>query len=452
MAGARPYTASLVEGRDPGCVSNRRFTQWLVILTLVGIAIRLLFAVVTSSLDIGGDSLEFQEIASNLVAGNGYTHDFLNQGAQATAQHPPLFPLLVAALRELGMASLAWQRAALAVITSLSIPLMGLLGRQIRNARVGLFAAGIAAVDPLWVQPSGVLMSESTYLVIVPLVLLLATRCVRAPSRVRMFALGIAIGLATLNRSEAFGLLVILGVPTILFAYRHWRDRLVASVVVIAAVAISLGPWLVRNQQQLGVATLSTNTGNTVIGAYCEETFKPGQYYGAYFVGCAYGGTGAVLSTPPPDGQARWGFATMDARLVQEARGFASDHASQLPAIMTVRVLRLWGFWDPGYQFRFDVREGRNAGFQRVGWIMHYLLLALGAVGARELWRRDRRMLLVLGAPLLLVTATAALLYGSTRLRALGEPSLAVLAAVGVSFVQAKRQSVRGRGRHAARR
>jgi len=59
--------------------------------------------------------------------------------------------------------------------------------------------------------------------------------------------------------------------------------------------------------------------------------------------------------------------------------------------------------------------------------------LLLAVVGVVALWRRRARdALWVLLVPVIIVTLNTAITYGQTRFRAVAEPSLAVLAAVGV--------------------
>ena len=102
---------------------------------------------------------------------------------------------------------------------------MGFLGRRLMSPATGLLAAGIAAFSPVWVQPSGKVLSESVYLVVIPLVLLAALRCVERPSLLRFAAVGLMIGIAALTRSEATSLILLLGIPLMLFTTRPWRER-----------------------------------------------------------------------------------------------------------------------------------------------------------------------------------------------------------------------------------
>jgi hypothetical protein len=113
---------------------------------------------------------------------------------------------------------------------------------------VGIVTAVIAALDPLWLQPVGALMSESMYLVIIPLMLLLALRCLEHPSIGKFAILGVVIAFAVLIRSEAIDFVVLLGLPLMLFASVPWKPRGLFRLAFAAGIALLLGPWLIRNE------------------------------------------------------------------------------------------------------------------------------------------------------------------------------------------------------------
>ncbi len=89
----------------------------------------------------------------------------------------------------------------------------GLLGRSLGGQRIGLVAASLAAVYPLLIVPDGALLSETLYGAALILVLAAALVPIRRPSQRSAAGLGSAVGLATLVRSEAIGLVALLAVP-----------------------------------------------------------------------------------------------------------------------------------------------------------------------------------------------------------------------------------------------
>ena len=93
---------------------------------------------------------------------------------------------------------------------------------------------GAGRLEPAWFQSPGVLMSESLYLVAVPGVLALAFWCIDRPSFVSFGALGVVVAAAVLTRSDAIGLIVLLGIPTVLLATKEWVRRGVLAMALVA--------------------------------------------------------------------------------------------------------------------------------------------------------------------------------------------------------------------------
>ena len=81
----------------------------------------------------------------------------------------------------------------------------------------------------------------------------------------------------------------------------------------------------------------------------------------------------------------------------------------------------------------FNKGEGRESWVTRLGLLVYYPTLIVAIAGAVVMWRRRaRRALWVLLVPAIALTVGVAVTYGQTRFRAAAEPSLAILAAVGV--------------------
>ena len=231
-AGRRgPLSVSPLEGAlhdEQG--TEERATPWfaptLAVLVLLGVGLRIAFAVAwENGTTLVGDPRYFEQAAASLSHGNGYAVAFLGKGQPApTALHPPVFPGILAILDFARLQSAEAHRIVLAFISAVSVVLMGLLGRRLMSPGAGLVAAAFAAFSPLWVQWGGRLLSESLYLVVIPLLLLVALESVDRPSW-RMFGLvGLVIGVAALTRSEATAFVVVLGVPLVLLGSRELEE------------------------------------------------------------------------------------------------------------------------------------------------------------------------------------------------------------------------------------
>jgi hypothetical protein len=281
---------------------------------------------------------------------------------------------------------------------------------------VGLIAAALAAVYPaLWMLDAS-LRSESLYLPLIALVLLLAYDVTGVR---RAALLGGAIGLAALTRSEAL-LLVPLLLP--------WRRPKLAAAVVVACFVV-IAPWLARNWITFDQPTaISTNEGGLLAGANC---------HGAYYTGLI--GTWACF----PHNDPAWGTneAVISGHLRRQALSYASDHAARVPAVVAVRVLRVWDVWKPRSSAVFEASiADRHVDAQRAAMVSLYLLAPF-AIGGAFVLRRRREPLRVLMVPIVFVTLVAALSYGSTRFRVAAEPAIVVLASVGISAAWAWRRA-----------
>src|SRR5262249_33961714 len=142
-----------------------------------------------------------------------------------------------------------------------------------------LIAAGLAAIYPMMWLPDAALMSETTSMLLVTAALLVTYR---PPSLKRTAALGALIGLAALARKKLLPLLVL-----------PLTDRRPA-VIGVAACALVLAPWTIRNAVTFHAPMLiSDNASGVFVGANCEPTYY-GELIGGWVFSC-YG------KAPPGD-------------------------------------------------------------------------------------------------------------------------------------------------------
>lgn len=394
------------------------FRARLALLTLLGLAVRLVAARVNRDWPVIGDALTYHLEAGYLAGGEGFRRAFEDL---PTAEHPPAHIVVLALADLLGIDGTANQKAYMGVVGTVTVALTGLLGRRVAGPRAGLVAAGLAAVYPMLFLPDAALMSETTSTLLVVVVALAAfgladRRSIRAAA-----LLGACIALAALARGEALGLLVLLAAPL------AWRagagDRRRAAVLgatCVAAFAVVLAPWSVRNLTTFERPVLLSTNGDAVwVGANCPRTYF-GELTGAWVFSCF--GTKA-----PPGDEA-------EQAVVYRERGltYAREHADRIPAVVLARLGRLLDVyrpWDQGVFFA--ATEGRKPTLQRLGLIAYWGLLPFAVAGLVVLRRRGRiDAVLVLLAPIALVVLVGAVVYGSTRFRTAAEPMIVVAAAV----------------------
>jgi 4-amino-4-deoxy-L-arabinose transferase-like glycosyltransferase len=409
-----------------------RFATALVLIAAAGLALRLVYAlVVMHGVEVGGDGLEFHLLANQLASGDGYVQPLIvSPGHVATADKPPLYPLLLAGPSLLGWRSLVAHRVLACLMGAALVAAVGLLGRRVAGPRVGLIAASLAALYPLLVVLDGSLRSESLYAPLIAFALIAAYRLVDRPSAGRAAVLGALVGAMALTRSEGLVLGAVLLPLVVPRVPKGMRVRVVAVTAAVAALV--LAPWVIRNWSEFGRPLLSTNAGSLVYGANCHQA-----YYSRLI------GTWPCyprLTVAPGRNE-----ADVAAMLRRRGTRYARDHAGRVPAVVGVRLLRSFDLWAPRSATKLEAQIGdRDLGVYRAGVLAYYLLLPLAIAGAVQL-RRARKPLGVLLAPLALVVGVTVLGYGSPRFRVPAEIPLVVLASVAIAAVAARRSGQRPR-------
>src|SRR5690349_1847176 len=183
------------------------FELRLAAIAVGALAIRIVAAVVTNDHLVQGDAMTFHQVAQHLADGQGFHQPF---ASAATAEHPPGWEVVLAAADKLGVNGYFGHRVIGGLIGTLTVVLIGLLGRAVAGARTGLIAAGIAAVYPMLWGADVSLMSETLYGALIVGSLLAALWYRHEPGWRRAALLGALIGLAALTRGEALLLLILL--------------------------------------------------------------------------------------------------------------------------------------------------------------------------------------------------------------------------------------------------
>ena len=370
-------------------------------LFLCALAVRLLYvlAIAPEPVGVGGDA-SFYHSAANLIAqGHFYERRILGHTVQ-TALHPPLFSLVLAVIALLGGVHELPQRMVGVVIGAVNVVLIWRLAGRLAGPRAALVAGAVAVVYPPLVTADGSLQSEPLY------VLLLLVTLLLAHDRRSPLALGAVIGLATLARTEALLLLVLIGVPAVWGGVEARPARLAG---LVSACALVLAPWVVRNQIEFGKLTLAGNYDTVIAAANCPDTYH-GSDLGWWSVDCLR------------RAQTRSQFFTGDASTSAGLR-YARSHPARAVLVAAVRVLRTFSLWQP---LRIGNHEPRREWLDAVGLAMLYPLMLLAAFA---FWRRrgppGSRWLLA--APMVDAVIASATGWGNARFRIAADVSLVVL-------------------------
>ena len=431
-------------GRGGSKAMSRFGFQLGLIVVVAAIARVLVVVLVDPQVPRLGDASAYHLLANHLADGRGYIRpfDFTKFNLVVpTAEYPPLHPFVVSVFARLGARSVEAQRLGLTVIGSSTVALIGLVGRQIAGARVGIVAAALAAVSPMMFLPEATLMSEAIFVFLVTLALLLAG-LIRTTPRLRTFALlGFVLGLAVLTRPEAAVLTLLLVVPLAAAAIGvSVRRRLALGVVAFALVGVVVVPWAVRNQTTFhSFVAVSNNLGTALAGANCELTYH----------GAALGSWRSTFGSDDASrGQCFTGFngsqphfneATAAAAARKQGLEFARDHLGDLPKVAATRLLRSAGLFRPDQQIKLEALEGRPIAWERAGTYLDWILYPFAILGLFLLLRR-RVGAWPLVAAVVSVLVSTLVTYGNQRFRIGAEPTILIGAAAGIIALTSRKR------------
>ena len=399
----------------------RTFAGRLAAVAVVGLVLRAAYLYGLARNVVGiGDWWFYHWQAGLIATGHGFTDPWLLLASHhyaPTAMHPPLYPLLLSGLYLLGAHSTLDQRSLGLALGTITLVLVGLLGRRVGGPRLGLLAALLYAVYPVMIAVDGDLMSESLYSPLIAGMLLMGFAVIDRPTLRRAAALGAVIGLAALTRTEALLFLPFLVVPVAWRARPDWGGRGRLAAVALLASIVVITPWLIRDEVAFGrFVLISTNNQTVIAGANCAKTYS-GVNMGGWDITCIAPRT----QTNEADQAAIW---------QHQGLSYAAHHLSRLPAVILLRELRVWDLWQPRRQAR-TFAEGEQIGVAEAGVAVFWVLGLIGIAGVLALRRRPPALLVLL-APFVVVVISTAVGYGVPRLRDSFDVALPVLAAAGV--------------------
>lgn len=399
-----------------------RFWRLLVALTAAGLAIRVAYVLLARrDLIVEGDAIYYHFGANLLADGHGFIVPLeLARGLTLqAADHPPLYLLWLAFPSVFGLDTPVWHMLWSCVLGAATIAVVALAGREIAGPRVGLIAAGLAAVYPNVWSHDGFLQSETMAILAAAVAVLLAYRYWHRPSLGRIAALGAVCGGAALTRSELLLLVPFVVIPLVwLTKTIDLRRKIQWLVVSGLAAAVVLAPWVGYNLTRFKHPVfLSTGYEVTLLTASCDTTYY-GELTGYWSQGCG-------IKTPRRYDQSQKALAFRRAAL-----DYIGQNKSRVPVVVLARWGRITGLFRPTQQVRLDnVVEGRELWVAWSSLGMFYVIALLAIVGAVVLRRRRVPVSPLVALPTIALIAVT-LTFATNRYRAIAEGGLVLLAAV----------------------
>lgn len=413
-------------------MSETKLGRSAAIPVVLGLALRVTYLVrVRRKVELIGDPYFYYHQAKALVRGQGFIHPFTlltEHRVEQAADHPPLYPLLLAFFDKVGITSVTQQMFMNCLIGTASVVLVMVLARRFSGPRTALVAGFFVAVNPNTFRYDGTLWSETLAIALMLVSILALHHLLTGPSRKWAATTGLCFGLATLTRAE-----YVIALPLIA-AFLLWTGRLtlrrsfaMAAIFSIAATAV-MSPWLIYNATRF-----EHPVGLTVGFQYllpltnCDSTYY-GTTIGYWDVAClqsAYQRT-HVLGRDE---------SVLASEAAKDGLQYLGTHKRRALVMPFLRVGRLVSLYQPIQQANLDIFiEGVERPIAFAGLAAWYVLVLFGAIGVGSL-RRRRNEIFALTLPALVVITASAVTYGTTRFRAGFEPFVCILAAIGLQHL-----------------
>ena len=356
------------------------------------------------------DQIDYEQFAFRLSEGHGYS---LATG-EPTARRPPGTSLALLPTYVLFGRSYAAGRVWFCTLSALTCAITVYVGRECYGDAVGLLAGLALAVYPGHFYYPMHFVSEVPFTFWLMLACGLTVTSLEATRRWRnlvQLCAGLSWGMAALTRPQILLVIPLGGLAVLLSAAFRKRFTVADLCIQLAAVALVVCPWVVRNALVLGKPTLSTVAGHTFWGANNPVAANDPRSRGLWI----------QISDVADETHPLFGNEVMREELAwRYGMEFVRRHPSKMPSLCLMKVYRLLT--------PFEATPNRVVFWSfGLAWLVVGPLSIYGIVAAS---REARDPTLVLLAPLLATVLTALIFYGMIRFRDLVAPLLLIFAAL----------------------
>lgn len=362
-----------------------------------------------------------------------------------TALFPPGFPYFLAVVDLIDghtsqRAAAGPARVSQAVLGTVTVALIGLVALEAFGAEVGLAALALAAIYPVLIETSAVIVAENLLIAFELAAVYCALRVRRAAHPYRWaVGAGVLTGLAALTHQDG----LVLVIPVAIAAWSGVaagtsRVRaLVAPAAMLAAVVLTVAPWMVRNAVELHqFVPISDQAGETLFGTYnpvsAADHRIPYKWRPPYAVTKPHP---FVDKTAKPliDAAYRYHEPVWENKLLSLAFNYIGAHPSSLLQASFHNALQLLEL-EGSYAWESSTASiGIQRGFARIGVLSFWAVLILAVLGALTSYARRAPWWMWL-VPVLFLLSTLWVRAETPRYRLPIDPFLVLLAACALAW------------------
>ena len=231
---------------------ERIYKRKILILFFLALFIRIAFVMKLKNQFYFDDEYEYFKMVQNFLSGKG-----LIVSENLKAFRPPLYPLILSFLYFLKF-NLLGIRIFHAIISSLTVIFIYLLGKEVFDEKTGFFSSLISTFYPFFILYTGFLLTETLFVFLIVLTFFYLVKIIEKNGNLSLKA-GILLGLAGLTRPNIQLFFPVLTIH-ILFLQNKWKKILLLSI----GFCLILLPWVIRNYKIFNKFIPGTTMGGWV--------------------------------------------------------------------------------------------------------------------------------------------------------------------------------------------
>lgn len=253
----------------------------IIIICILGFFARL-YAVNTIQYELNHDTLNYHNMANNFIEKGVLGYSTKGKAEVPNAYITPGYPLFLSAVYSVFGSTEAEDIYAVkviqAILSSLTILLVFLIGEKIMNKLVGIIAAIFMLLYPSFLVVSALHLTETLYTFLFILYLYLQITAFIKNKKWLHLITGLSFGIAVMVRPAIFPMFIVIYLYKIIIE-KDKKNTFISMLFFLAGLLTVMLPWWIRNYVLFGkIILLCTQTGNPLIaGAYPPE-FAPRAY------------------------------------------------------------------------------------------------------------------------------------------------------------------------------
>lgn len=206
------------------------------------------------------DSYQYERIANNIIAGHGFSLSE-SQPFKPTMYKEPLYPFFIALIKSIS-GNINFAVLVQMILNPLIAILVYFIGKKIFDENIARFSSFIVALIPVYGELYFFIMPEGLFIVLFLTTFLCFIKAVKSMNWIWFILSGLLLGLSSLCRNTVLPLFLLYPIAVLFKNKKDIKSGLIYRLVIfIFCFSVITMPWMIRNQNRLGLFSISVRGG-----------------------------------------------------------------------------------------------------------------------------------------------------------------------------------------------